>query len=76
MTERRGIMNRIAALEEEIREHYRKSDLERMHAEAKEASMKNLKSILSLTARKTKNGENDAQLRPEGEDSVRSSTVS
>lgn len=54
MTERRAILNEIESLQLEIREHYRKVDLERMHAEAKEAGLARLHVLLDRTARKPK----------------------
>ena len=54
MTERRAIINEIERNQEEIREHYRRADLERMHAEAKEAGIVRLQALLAATARKAK----------------------
>jgi hypothetical protein len=51
MTERRGIMRLIEALEAEARLHYQRMDIERISAEAKEVQIANLKYMLTTTKR-------------------------
>lgn len=51
MTERRAILNRLATLEEEYREHLNRMDRERLAAEAKQAVIDGLRSMLVQTAR-------------------------
>ncbi len=74
MTERRAILNMIKALEDSVRGHYRRMDVERIGIEAEEAQIKNLEQALKLTRRSNGGDHNDS--RNESRDQTSSEVVS